>query len=148
MACRYLIDTNLLIYPQDGREREKGDKARNLLARLGGSDDAAVPAQALAEFADVLLRKMEPPVEPDVVLHQVEDLLLAFPILPLTPLVVLEALRGVRDHGFSYFDAQIWGAARLNQIPAVLSEDFQDGSSVEGVRFLNPLKPDFELGSL
>lgn len=148
MAYRYLIDSNLLVYPQDGREQEKGEKARNLLARLGGSDDAVVPAQALAEFANVLLRKMEPLVEPDAVLHQVEDLLLAFPILPLTPLVVLEAVRGVRDHGFSYFDAQIWGAARLNQIPVVLSEDFQDGSSVEGVRFLDPLARDFELGSL
>ncbi|MBI4519406.1 MAG: PIN domain-containing protein [Gemmatimonadetes bacterium] len=148
MAYRYLIDTNLLVYPQDGREREKGVKARNLLARLGATDDAVVPAQALAEFADVLLRKMEPPVEPDTVLHQVEDLLLAFPILPLTPLIVLEAVRGVRDHGFSYFDAQIWGAARLNQIPVVLSEDFQSGASLEGVRFLDPLVPDFELGWL
>ena len=30
-------------------------------------------------------------------------------------MIVLEALRGVRDHQISYYDAQIWASARLNR---------------------------------
>jgi len=30
--------------------------------------------------------------------------------------------------------------AKLNQIPRVLSEDFQHGRRIEGVEFLNPFK--------
>jgi predicted nucleic acid-binding protein len=62
-------------------------------------------------------------------------------------MIVLEAARGVRDRSLSYYDAQIWATARLNQIPLVFSEDFTDGSVIEGVRFVNPLAGDFRLES-
>jgi predicted nucleic acid-binding protein len=39
-----------------------------------------------------------------------------------------------------FWDAQIWATAKLNQIPQVLSEDFQHGRAVEGVEFVNPFK--------
>ncbi len=54
-------------------------------------------------------------------------------------MIVLEAARGVRDYQFSFWDAQIWATARLNQIPTIYSEDFNVNSAIEGVRFLNPL---------
>ena len=43
------------------------------------------------------------------------------------------------------WDAQIWAVAYLHQIPIVLSEDFQNNQVIEGVRFLNPFSPTFEL---
>jgi predicted nucleic acid-binding protein len=58
---------------------------------------------------------------------------------------VLEAARGVRDHGLAYYDAQVWAAARLNKIPIIFSEDFQDGRILEGVRFANPFSQSFDL---
>jgi len=42
------------------------------------------------------------------------------------------------------WDAQIWAAARLNQIPVVVSEDFNSGSMTEGVRFVNPFEAGVE----
>jgi len=69
----------------------------------------------------------------------------AWPVLHLTPQITLEASRGVRDHRLAYYDAQIWACARLNQIPVVLSEDFQDGSTLEGVRFVNPFGEGFTI---
>jgi predicted nucleic acid-binding protein len=44
----------------------------------------------------------------------------------------------------SYWDAQIWATARLNQVPVVFSEDFNTGSLIEGVRFINPLANEFD----
>ena len=66
---------------------------------------------------------------------------MAFPVPPLTGPAVLEALRGVRDHGLSYYDAQIWAIARLGQVGVVLSEDFDPGAALKGVKFVNPLDP-------
>ena len=73
--------------------------------------------------------------------------MLAFPVLPLTGPVVLEALRGVGEHMLSYYDAQIWAVARLGQVGVVLSEDFSPGTVLDGVSFTNALEPEFDLAA-
>ncbi len=60
-------------------------------------------------------------------------------VVHLNRLIALEAVRGVRDYQFQYWDAQIWASARLNQIEEIYSEDFNTGASIEGVHFINPL---------
>jgi hypothetical protein len=62
--------------------------------------------------------------------------MVAFPLLPLTGPVVLEALRGVREHLLSYYDAQIWAVTRLGQVAVVLSEGFNPGRYSTGCRSL------------
>ena len=148
MAARYVVDTNLLVYALDRREPEKRGRAREVLGRVGRDGTAALPAQVLSEFADTCLRKLEPRPEPEAVRREVERLMLAFPVLPLTGPVVLEALRGVREHTLSYHDAQIWAAARLGQVGVILSEDLSPGAVLDGVSFANPLDPDFDPATL
>jgi len=58
---------------------------------------------------------------------------------------VLTATRGVRDHVLSYYDAQIWATALLNQVPVIFSEDFNSGATLEGVRLINPFAAQFKL---
>ena len=150
--ARHLLDTNVLVYGIDDRDPDKQARALDVLARVGrpgpASPPAALPAQALAEFSRVTMFRLKPPVPPDRVYHQIGLYERTFPVVPLTPAVVLEAVRGVRDHQFSYYDAQIWAAAKLSQIPVVLSEDFASGSTVEGVTFFDPFSPDFNLSTL
>ena len=76
---------------------------------------------------------------------QVEQLIRAWPVLDLTPMIVLEGARGVRDYQLAYWNAQIWATAKLNQIPTLFSEDFKSGSVVEGVRFIDPFQAEFNL---
>lgn len=141
VILRYLLDTNVLVYLYDAGNQVKREVAKTLVRRLSDLRSAALPTQALAEFSNVALRKLNPPLDPQFVYTQVAQFETAFPIFPLTPAIVLEALRGVRDHRMSYYDAQIWAAARLAQIPIVLSEDFPSGAMIEGVRFLDPFAP-------
>ena len=152
MVARYLLDTNVLVYGVDPADPEKQARALDVLARVGRpspvSPTAALPAQALAEFSRVTLFRLRPPVPSDDVYRQIGLYERTFPVVPLTPPVVLEAVRGVRDHQFPYYDAQIWAAAKLNQIPVVLSEDFDSGSTVEGVTFVNPFDPAFDTSGL
>lgn len=148
MAPRYLLDTNLLVYTVDRRVPEKRERAVEVVRRAGRSGSAALPAQVLAEFSSACLRKLEPRPEPEAVRAEVDRLLVAFEVFPLTGAVVLEAVRGVRDHMFSYYDAQIWAVARLGQVGAVLSEDFNPGAVLDGISFANPLDPAFDLSEL
>lgn len=152
MVARYLLDTNVLVYGVGGRDPDKQARALDVLARVGrtgpSGPSAALPAQALAEFARVGMRKLVPSLSADEVYGQIELYERVFPVLPLTPGVVLEAVRGVRDHSLAYFDAQIWAAAKLNQVPTVLSEDFASGSTVEGVTFVDPFSSTFDPSAL
>ena len=69
-------------------------------------------------------------------------------VVPITAFIVLEAGRGVQAHRLSYWEAQLWATARLNQIEIVLTEDFEHGRTLDGVRFLNPFAPGFHLSAL
>ncbi len=46
------------------------------------------------------------------------------------------------DMVMSFWDAQVWATAKLNQIPVVLSQDFASGSVIEGVQSENPFAGD------
>src|SRR5918997_3676294 len=91
MAARYVVDTNVLVYALDRRVPEKRERARKLLRCVGGAGTAALPAQVLSEFGGTCLRKLEPRPDAEAIRREVERLMLAFPLLPLTGPVVLEA---------------------------------------------------------
>jgi predicted nucleic acid-binding protein len=137
-----LIDTNLLVYLADQNDPIKQAKAREVLSWLEANRMGCLSAQCLAEFMTVAMRKLNPPLTPGEALEWASRFARLWPVFDLTSQVILEAVRGVRDHALPYYDAQIWASARLNQVPYVFSEDFQDGLFLEGVRFLNPFTGD------
>ncbi|MCX6024862.1 MAG: PIN domain-containing protein [Chloroflexi bacterium] len=140
-----LIDTHVLVYAFDQNDTARQDRAVLVLGQLELRGIGRLSVQALAEFFSASTRRLQPALTAAEALGHLDMLARAFPILPLTPQVVLEAARGVRDHRLNYWDAQVWAMARLNQIPTVLSEDFSAGAMLEGVRFVNPFAPEFDL---
>lgn len=142
-----LIDTNVLLYLYDHSQTTKQDRARNVLDQLDLSGNGRLSVQCLAEFFSVATRKLSPKLTPDEALHQVSLMVRLWPVYDLTPMIVLEAGRGVRDHQLSCDDAQIWATARLNQVPTIFREDLNEGSVLEGVRFVNPFLPGFAIGA-
>lgn len=140
---RILLDTNILVYFYDPRDPVKHAFAAKLLTDLRQHQAACLPVQALAEFTNLAPRKLA--MTPTDTYNQVSALGAAWPVLPLTPAIVLEAARGVRDYQLAYYDAQIWATARLNQIPILFSEDFNAGAILESVQFVNPFLSSFRL---
>jgi predicted nucleic acid-binding protein len=140
-----LIDTNLLVYAHDRGEFGKQGKAIEVLAQLQATDSGRLSAQCLAEFFAVITRGPAPRLTVAEASMQVARLARVWPVVDVTSQIVLEAARGVREYQFSFWDAQIWAAARLNQIPVVFSEDFSDRSVIEGVRFVNPFAKAFRI---
>ena len=133
-----LIDTNILVYAYDRSEPEKQRRALNVLDDLARSQEGRLSAQVLSEFYVNVTRKINPPLIPAEAERRLEHYRHIWPVFPVTTDVVFEAIRGVREYQFSFWDAQIWAVARLHYVPLVLSEDFNADAVIEGVRFVNP----------
>ena len=112
-----LIDTNLLIYLYDPNQPAKQNQAQRVLEQLELTRSGRLSVQALAEFFSVATRKLSPNLTSTEALDQVTLFTRLWPVFDLTPMIVMEAGRGVRDHKLSYYDAQVWATARLNMDP-------------------------------
>jgi predicted nucleic acid-binding protein len=142
-----LIDTNVLVYAHDREEPVKQERAINVLEYLHITGNGRLSTQCLAEFFRATTRASRPILTSRAAMQQGERLARVWPVYDITPFIVIEAMRGVCDHQLAYWDAQIWATARLNQIPIIFSEDFNTGSVLEGVRFVNPFAGDFSLST-
>jgi predicted nucleic acid-binding protein len=143
-----LIDTNVLVYAYDRGEYAKQDRAIQVLEFLQRNGVGRLSVQSFAEFFSVTTKGQRPILTIQQAIEQVAELAQTWQVFDLTPQVVLAAARGVRDHQLAFWDAQIWAVARLNQIPLILSEDFQSDAIIEGVRFLNPFVPTFDVQAI
>lgn len=144
MSARILLDTNVLVYSFDADAGSKRFRAAHILEILTERGDAAITSQVLGEFFVTARRRFPGVLDLETAAEQVRRFAEMFKVHDTSFAVVSEALRGVLRYKFSYYDAQIWACARLNHIPVVLSEDFSDGSEIEGVRFVNPFADGFD----
>ena len=140
-----LVDTNVLVYAHDRGEPVKQSQAIQILAALGVAGEGRLTAQVLGEFFRATTKPPVLMLTQEQAQQQIDDFIASWTILDTTAMVVQEAVRGVRTHRLSYYDAQVWAAARLNQVGIVFSEDFAEGSTLEGVRFVNPFSDGFVL---
>jgi predicted nucleic acid-binding protein len=145
MPARILLDTNVLVYVYDLAEPGKQQRALEVVDGLITAELGAVSTQVLGEFFVVLTRRLASPLTATAAYIRLQHYSQVLRVFEMTAATVLEAARGVRDYRFSYFDAQIWATARLNQIPTVFSEDFNTGANIEGVTFINPFSAGFQL---
>jgi predicted nucleic acid-binding protein len=143
-----LLDTNVLVYAHDPRDRRKQAIAADLLDRCIAAERAALSAQNLSEFYVVVTQRLPDRIRPRAAIQQVERLAAACRVLEVTTPLVLEGCRGSEVHRLSFWDALVWAAAKLAQIPYLLTEDAQDGRSIEGVTFLDPFRSEFNAKSL
>lgn len=142
-----LVDTNILVYSVDPRDLSKQQAAIALLRTLESTARGFLSAQILGEFFNTAIRIL-PPVPRSAGAQAVADFIETFAVLPITLDVVQAATVASGQHQMSYWDALVWATAKLNGITTVLTEDIQGSGSIDGVRFVNPFTPDFDLASL
>jgi predicted nucleic acid-binding protein len=144
----YFVDTNILVYSYDPTDAAKRQWAIAVLDQLYLRGNGAISAQVLGEFVVTVTRKIPAPLSASQAERSITSYARSWTVFELTPQVVLEAVRGLQRFGFSYWDSLIWATAKLNGVPNVLSEDFSDGALLDGVRFLNPFSPNFDVITL
>lgn len=142
---RVFVDTNVLAYAYDRSEPVKQARAAATLDELVQRNAGVLSTQVVAEFFVTVTRKLSLPLAVGQAYESLKNYLYAWPVVEMSPMIVLEAARGVRDHQFNFWDAQVWAAARLNNCQVVFSEDFNHGAAIEGVLFIDPFAPEFIL---
>ncbi|MEP9413229.1 PIN domain-containing protein [Gordonia sp. VNQ95] len=127
------LDTNLLAYQFDDGLPEKQSRAREVFVARAG--DAVISTQVLIELHSVLTRKLG---------RSRADAARVLDALPLdviaadAELVRLAAHTAAR-HELSIFDAMILEAAARAGCDELWTEDLTHGSTLRGVRVVNPL---------
>jgi len=137
-----LIDTNILVYGYDSIESMKQPRSLEVIKTMRESGRGRLSTQVLGEFVNASARDRRRLLTIERALVEAKLFADTFPVLDVTRAIVIAAIRGAREYQLSYFDAQLWATAKLNQVDTIYSEDFQHGRSIEGVRFINPLLDD------
>jgi predicted nucleic acid-binding protein len=134
-AESFSLDTNILVYSVD---RDAGDRhhlAKEIMLRAPLSD-CMIALQALSEFYAAATRKRRMP--PAKAALQVGYWLSLFPPVAATPSAIRAALQVAAAGLASYWDALLVASVAEAGCAAILTEDMTDGSTLLGVRIVNP----------
>jgi len=133
------FDTNVLVYATVSTPISKAMRARDLVVRGMRRGENILLLQALAEFSSVAIRKAG--IAVDDVRATIDALRAVLPVQGTEDGDLSDALEAVKNHRLAFWDAMLWAAAQRAGVRYLLSEDFQDGFELQGVRFINPFEP-------
>ena len=131
------VDTNVLIYSEDGRVPDKQAQALSWLRVLWERRAGRLSNQVLNEFYTNVTRKIKPPMQPGDARAEVRRYQRWQPWAIDHPTV--ETAWSIESrYGFDYWDSLIIAAAQTLGCRYLLSEDMQHGQIVDSVQILNP----------
>ena len=142
---RLTLDTNILVYAMDRDAGERHQVAIEIVDRAINAECVLV-LQALCEFyAAVTAKDKMPRREAEAQIH---DWIELFPVASATSKSLTRALKAVREHNLSFWDATLWAVASEAGVTLLLSEDFQHDRVLDGTRFCNPFALDDPLAQI
>lgn len=135
MSARSFIDTNVLVYTDDGDSPGKQQAALDLVADLRRTGRGVVSTQVLQEYFVAATRKLG--VEERVARRKVE-LFAGFDLQVVDLVDVLAAADLQIVHQLSYWDALILTSARRSGCSVLYTEDLAPGATLVGVEIRDP----------
>jgi predicted nucleic acid-binding protein len=132
---RAFLDSNVIVYANDGRDTERQGMALKRIDEHMRSGTGVISIQVLQEYANVALGKLRQ--APDVVLRQLH-LLEAFEVVEPVPQTVRRAVEIRQAYGISFWDAGIVATAEQASCDVILSEDLNAGQFYAGIPVRNP----------
>lgn len=136
MSAPDFLDTNVLVYAYDPRDRNKQQVAQDLV-RKALAGQILFSVQVLAEFAATLLHKLKPVAPPEDVAAVLDVL---SPIRVITPDadMVRRAVDARVRYGLHFYDGMIVAAAERGACRRIWSEDLNAGQEYYGAVVENP----------
>ncbi len=129
------IDTNVIIYANDARDKEKQHVALDIVAENMRSGTGVISTQVLQEYAHVALHKLQQ--RQDVILRQLV-LLEGLEVIPQSPVLIRRSVEIKVSYQISFWDACIISAAEHAKCNIILSEDLNSGQFYSGIAMQNP----------
>lgn len=132
---RVALDTNILAYAEGVGDAERHSRALSFIGRLDPTS-TVLPAQTLGELFRVLTGKAKQslPDARDAILSWSDS----FPVADSTWNSFQMAFEISATHQLQIWDALILAVAAESRCRVLLSEDFHDGFSWNGVTVVNP----------
>ena len=144
--ARASLDANVLVYGVDKSDPLKHRAARRIITSAARGD-CVISLQALAEFYYVVTRKGK--LSAVEAREQVNTLRAIFPLALPGAGTLDRAMEAGERFRLGFWDAMLWAVVREAGVTLLLSEDFQDGQTIEGVRIVNPFaRSSVELGKM
>lgn len=135
MIAPVFVDSNVLLYAVDGADPRKQQAARDWRAELWKSRRGRVSFQVLNEFYVNAVRLK--PAASDEARAEVRDLLAWNPVI--TDASIIERGWKLQDrYQLSFWDSLIVAAAKTAACGFLLTEDLQEGQTLDGVEVVNP----------
>jgi len=128
--------TNILVYAADATAGERHGQAVDLISRSIRRGNCIQTLQSLCEFFSVVTRKSR--IEGKDAAAFIEGWQAVMLVEASTPADLVEAIRAVGVYQLGFWDAMLWATARRAGVRTLVSEDFQDGQTIEGVHIVNP----------
>jgi predicted nucleic acid-binding protein len=131
---RVALDSNILIYAELEPESEKGMRSIDLILR--SAQDGVIPTQVLGEYLRFTQRRVPSAFEDAI--RQVSIYEAAFITPPTTVSVIDTASALARTHRMQLWDCVVCAASAQAGAKVVLTEDMQDGRTLDGLQLVNP----------
>jgi predicted nucleic acid-binding protein len=133
------FDTNILVYSIDNETPDKRDRSRDLLARARDAE-VILAVQVLGEFLNVIRRTKRSQFQE--ALRQAERFATLFPVIETSAAHIMAAGAFAERYSLQLWDSIIWQVARSAGANFLITEDLQDGLSLEGMTVIDPFNPE------
>jgi predicted nucleic acid-binding protein len=135
MPDRSFIDTNILIYAEDGSDKRRQLLALALLKQLHTTSTGVLSTQVLNEYCNVAIKKLKLPMQH---IRAQLDLLEQFEVVHITPAIIRMGLDLHQTRSLGFYDAQICACAQASGCSTLYSEDMNAGENINGLVIVNP----------
>jgi predicted nucleic acid-binding protein len=132
---RFTLDSNILVYSLDRIAGDRHQAAIEIVARAA-TLDSFLTTQSIGECLNVIRRKRLDRFDEAII--QARRWLKAFETVDTPASLLPAAAAFAQQHKLQLWDAILWQVARHAGAEALISEDLQDGLSLDGLTVINP----------
>ena len=133
---KIFIDTNIVVYANDKKNKKKQDKAIRIIRKLMESQQGTISTQVMQEYAFVAIKKLHQNYE--IILRQLR-LLEVFEVVKQSPEMIRRAIEIMHTYKISFWDSCIISNAEYANCSVIYSEDLSTGQYYSGIKVVNPL---------
>jgi predicted nucleic acid-binding protein len=131
---RVALDSNILIYAEFEPESEKGRRSAALILR--SARDGVIAVQVLGEYLRFVQRRA--PAAFAEAIRQAALYQSLFLTPATTDAIINQASALAHGHRMQLWDCVVCAASIAAGAKVLLTEDMQDGRTIEGLRLINP----------
>lgn len=135
----HFVDTNMLIYANDDSDREKHERASQLINGLWETNQGCLSMQVLQEFYVTVTRKIPQPYTPEKAAEVIKTLS-SWRVHSPTANDIQKAIQLQTRYQISFWDAMILNSAVSLGCDVLWSEDLNAGQVYDGVLLSNPFE--------